>query len=109
MDTLIFIETPPFERLREEYLGDDHYRLLQCWLMINPQAGDVIRGLGGIRKLRWGVDGRGKRGGLRVIYYYLVAKSHIYLLTLYRKAEVLDVSDAEMNVLRDLVRQIEEN
>ena len=109
MNALIFIETPPFERLRGEYLGDDHYRLLQCWLMINPEAGDMIRGSNGIRELRWGIDDGGKRGVLRVVYYYLDAKPRICLLTLCHKSVVSDLSDAEMHVLRQLVKQIGEN
>lgn len=106
---MIFVETPPFERLREGYFGDKHYRLLQVWLMANPEAGNVIRGSGGIRKLRWGREGRGKRGGMRVIYYYASALSHIYFLTLYRKSEVSDLSRGQIKVLRNLVKQIEES
>lgn len=106
---MIFIETPPFERLREEYFGDEHYRLLQVWLMANPKAGDVVRGSGGVRKLRWGSDGRGKRGGARVIYFYQDTKSHIYFLTVYRKSEVTDLSRDEIKILRQLVKQIEES
>ncbi len=106
---MIFIETPPFERHREEYFGDEHYRLFQVWLMANPEAGDVIRGSGGVRKLRWGSDGRGKRGGMRVVYYYVKAKSHIHLLTLYRKSEISDLSRGEIKMLRKLVKQIEES
>ena len=106
---MIFVETPPFERSREGYFGDEHYRLLQVWLMANPEAGNVIRGSGGIRKLRWGREGRGKRGGMRVIYYYASALSHIYFLTLYRKSEVSDLSRGQIKVLRNLVKQIEES
>lgn len=106
---VIFIETPPFERLRADYFGDEHYRLLQVWLMANPEAGDMIRGSGGIRKLRWGTEGRGKRGGLRIIYYYMSAQSYIYFLTLYSKSEVSDLSRDEIKILRKLVEQIKEN
>lgn len=68
---MIFIEAPPFERLRDEYFGDEQYQLLQAFLMSNPKAGDVIRGSGGVRKLRWGIGSQGKRGGSRVIYFLL--------------------------------------
>lgn len=105
---MIFIETPPFERLRAEYLGDEQYRLLQVWLMANPEAGIVIRGSGGIRKLRWGSDGRGKRGGMRIIYYYMHAQSQMFFLTLYRKSEVSDLSRDEIRTLRSFVRQIQD-
>jgi len=77
--------------------------------MANPEAGNVIRGSGGIRKLRWGREGRGKRGGMRVIYYYASALSHIYFLTLYRKSEVSDLSRSQIKVLRNLIKQIEES
>lgn len=106
---VIFVETPPFDRLREAYFGDGHYRLLQVWLMTNPEAGKVIRGSAGVRKLRWGSDGRGKRGGMRIIYYYTRALSHIYFLTLYRKSEVSDLSRGQIKMLRKLVEQIEES
>ena len=68
----LFIELPPFERLRGAYLDDESFRAMQNSLMEDPAAGDVIQGTGGLRKLRW-VDkrrGKGKSGGLRVIYFY---------------------------------------
>ena len=61
------------------------YAALQTFLSARPDAGDIIRGTGGIRKIRWGTKGRGKRGGSRIIYYWLVSEDEIYLLTLYRK------------------------
>jgi mRNA-degrading endonuclease RelE of RelBE toxin-antitoxin system len=66
---VVFVETQLFTRLVDEYLSDDEYLVLQGALAENPTAGPVIRGSGGIRKLRWRSQGRGKRGGLRVIYY----------------------------------------
>jgi mRNA-degrading endonuclease RelE of RelBE toxin-antitoxin system len=66
---LTFIETKLFSRLLQNYLSDDEYAALQNFLVDNPEAGDLIRGSGGVRKLRWGLVGRGKRGGIRVIYY----------------------------------------
>jgi hypothetical protein len=77
--------------------------------MANPEAGAVIRGSGGIRKLRWGSDGRGKRGGMRIIYYYVNALSQIYFLTLYRKSEIADLSRDEIRILRRLVTQIQDD
>ena len=66
----VFVELPPFSRLRGDYLGDDGFRSLQDFMMKNPEAGDVIESTGGLRKLRHGDPrrGKGKRGGLRVIY-----------------------------------------
>jgi len=105
---VIFIETPPFERLRETYLDDEVYRLLQIMLMISPAAGNLISGSGGIRKIRWSTSGSGKRGGLRVIYYWLAKRDHILLLAIYRKSEVEDLTLREVSILRSLVKRIED-
>lgn len=69
--------TLTFERIRERYLDDEQYQLLQAALMANPEAGSFIPGSGGLRKVRWAVDGKGKSGGLRVIYYWVTRDSHI--------------------------------
>ena len=68
-EMLTFIETRLFTKLVPQYLSDDEYAALQQALVADPTAGDLIRGSGGVRKLRWSVAGRGKRGGIRVIYY----------------------------------------
>lgn len=104
---MVFIEAPPFERVRQNYLADDEYRLLQTALMVNPAAGDLIRGSGGIRKIRWATAGRGKRVGFRVIYYWVSRRNHILLLTMYRKSEVSDLKPAEVSALRALVESLE--
>jgi mRNA-degrading endonuclease RelE of RelBE toxin-antitoxin system len=104
---LIFVEAPSFEKRREDYFDDDQYRLLQAALMACPDAGVLIRGSGGLRKLRWAAEGRGKRGGLRVIYYWISKRSHIYFLAVYRKAEVTVLSEAEIKILHGIVKQIE--
>ena len=80
-----FIETRLFTRLVQEYLDDDEYRELQKVLMENPEAGLVIPGSGGVRKLRWRAPGRGKRSGYRVIYYARIAQGLIWMLTMYPK------------------------
>jgi hypothetical protein len=74
----LFIELPPFERYRQDYLTDDEYQNLQNFLLLTPKAGNVIAGTGGLRKLRFGDPkrGKGKRGGLRVIYYWYEMKLH---------------------------------
>jgi mRNA-degrading endonuclease RelE of RelBE toxin-antitoxin system len=81
---LVFFETPLFTRLLPDYLDDDGYRMLQEALLKNPEKGDVMPGTGGFRKLRWRDPrrGKGKRGGLRVIYYYLTADHHIWFFTI---------------------------
>lgn len=80
-----FIETRLFTRLLANYLSDDEYRELQATLSDAPESGSVIPGSGGVRKLRWSIRGRGKRGGLRVIYYLRVGREEIWMLALYPK------------------------
>jgi hypothetical protein len=80
-----FVETKLFTRLVQEYLSDDEYSELQQALFSDPEAGAVIRGSGGVRKLRWGVAGRGKSGGIRVIYYLRTKQGQIWMLTPYAK------------------------
>jgi hypothetical protein len=74
-----------FSRLVDQYLTDDEYGELQKVLMSDPEAGDLIPDSGGVRKIRWGVKDRGKRGGLRIIYYARVRQGVIWMLTLYPK------------------------
>ena len=81
-----FIETPLFSRLVRAYLSDEDYSKLQSELINNPETGSVVRGSGGVRKLRWAATGRGKRGGYRVIYFVRRPKSIIWMLTIYPKA-----------------------
>mgnify|MGYP001298660852 FL=1 len=85
---LTFVETKLFTSLVGQYLSDDEYAALQQALMASPDAGDVVRGSGGVRKLRWGLPGRGKRGGIRVIYYLRSRQGEVWMLTLYAKNEV---------------------
>lgn len=82
---LTFVETAHFTRLIQEYLTDDQYAVLQRALVANPDAGDLIRGSGGVRKLRWSMGGRGKRGGIRVIYYLRSRQGQIWMLTAYAR------------------------
>jgi hypothetical protein len=82
-----FIESSAFERVLPIYLDDDEYAELQQFMMQNPEAGQVIPGSGGVRKLRWVRPGMGKRGGLRVIYFVRHAPDEFWMLTLYAKAK----------------------
>jgi mRNA-degrading endonuclease RelE of RelBE toxin-antitoxin system len=82
---LSFIETKLFTKLVTELLSDDDYSRLQEVLIKDPETGDLIPGSGGVRKVRWGVKGRGKRGGVRVIYYARTRQGQIWMLTLYAK------------------------
>ena len=103
---LVFFETPIFTRLLPSYLSDESYRKLQWALMDNPELGDVMPGTGGFRKIRWGDSrrGKGKRGGLRVIYYYLTADHQIWFFTLYDKDEAVDLTADEKKVLKKAVQ-----
>jgi hypothetical protein len=102
----LFIELPAFERLRNEYLDDESFRALQNALMDDPSAGDVIQGTGGLRKLRWTDKrrGKGKRGGLRVIYFYWVRGLEFWLFTLYDKNELSDLSKKDRATLESLLK-----
>jgi hypothetical protein len=104
---LEFIKASLFTRLLAEYLSDDEYRYLQLTLAANPELGDVIPGTGGVRKLRWHDPRRrkGKRGGLRVIYYYLGEDAQVWFLTLYDKNEAADLSPRERRLLRAAIEQ----
>jgi len=97
-----FIELPPFERLRESYFDDDAYKGFQNELMKDPEAGDVIKGTGGLRKIRYADEnrGKGKRGGLRVIYFWKVSDSEFWLFTVYDKDEADDLTSDERKALR---------
>jgi mRNA-degrading endonuclease RelE of RelBE toxin-antitoxin system len=100
-----FIETRLFTRLVGESLTDDKYRELQAALIERPEAGPVIPGSGGVRKLRWRAPGRGKRGGYRVIYYAKTAQRVIWLLTMDPK-NVVDTIPA--HVLRQIRKEVED-
>jgi mRNA-degrading endonuclease RelE of RelBE toxin-antitoxin system len=89
---VVFVETPTFTKRVLQLMDDERYAALQLFLAKRPAAGDLIRGSGGIRKVRWSGSGRGKRGGLRVIYYWWVAKDRISMLLVYRKNEQDDLS-----------------
>ena len=80
-----FVETPLFTDTLPHYLDDDEYAKLQRHLNQHPDAGAVVRGSGGVRKVRWAAEGRGKRGGLRVIYFLRLARGEIWMLSLYGK------------------------
>jgi hypothetical protein len=102
----VFLELPAFERHRHECLDDDGLRRLQDTLMANPEAGDLIEGTGGLRKLRFADArrGKGKRGGLRVIYYFWVRGPEFWLFTLYGKDEMSDLTPKQRAALKDLVK-----
>jgi len=91
--------------LIQAMLPDEDYRLLQQTLLLRPEAGVLIRGGGGLRKIRWNLPGSGKRGGLRIIYYWDVPEETIYMLLPYKKSRQDDLTPAQLKVLRDLVKE----
>ena len=97
-----FLETPAFTRHLQRYLADDEYAALQQFLAANPEAGDVMPGTGGFRKLRWGDErrGKGRRGGLRIVYYFWVGDHQIWLFTVFGKDEAADLTSAQKRQLR---------
>lgn len=103
---MVFIESKLFEKLRESYLDDEGYRALQNFLIEQPLAGDVIQGTGGLRKVRWSVKGKGKRGGVRTIYLYVTERGHIHLLTIYAKNEMEDLTPTQKKVLKAIAEEI---
>jgi hypothetical protein len=100
------IETPEFltrvEKLMTEYERDE----LIAYLAAHPTAGDLIQGTGGVRKLRWGLEGRGKRGGARVIYFYYTADIPLFALTIFAKNERADLTQQDRNDFRRLSKQL---
>lgn len=104
---MIFIETSVFTRHLEKLMADNEYRLLQKELATNPDKGDLIRNSGGIRKLRWAAAGRGKRGGLRIIYYWAVTAHQIYMLYVYPKSKQENLTPAQLSALRRIIEKRE--
>jgi mRNA-degrading endonuclease RelE of RelBE toxin-antitoxin system len=100
-----FVETHVFTDLVCRNLDDDEYRALQSSLLLRPEQGPVIPGSGGLRKVRWGSRGKGKRGGLRLIYFWDKPTETYYMLFLYRKNEQGDLTKAQVQVLGRLVRE----
>ena len=100
-----FIEAPAFTRHLSKYLDDDEYRNLQAELAANPEVGDLMPGTGGFRKMRWTDSrrGKGRRGGLRIIYYHFKSDCQIWLMMAYDKDEASDLSAKEKKALRTAI------
>jgi len=96
----LFVESSLFEKYRDNYLSNEQYRVLQNELLSDPNKGDVIQSTGGLRKIRVASKSKGKRGGARVIYFYLPRFKRFYLLTIYAKNEVTDLSSQEKKQLK---------
>jgi len=100
-----FIETPIFTREVRGLLKEEEYRRLQLALLLRPEQGDRIPGTGGLRKIRWGALGRGKRGGARVIYFWDPAEETFYMLLVYSKSRQEDLTPEQVRVLKRLIRE----
>jgi mRNA-degrading endonuclease RelE of RelBE toxin-antitoxin system len=98
-----FIETSTFTKLLYTYLTDEEYSGLQAYLLKYPEAGKIVSGSGGVRKVRWAIAGKGKRGGVRVIYYFKKQDNEIWMLTLYGKSEVENIP---AHILRHIAEEI---
>jgi len=103
----VFIELPAFERHRKEYLDDNAYAALQQELLRDPTAGDAITGTGGLRKLHFGDSnrGKGKRGGLRVIYFWWERGRQYWFFTVYAKDEMADLTPDDRKALKSMIKQ----
>jgi mRNA-degrading endonuclease RelE of RelBE toxin-antitoxin system len=100
---MLIIETPIFSQRIQQFLSDDQYRLLQYQLVARPDIGKLIPGSGGLRKMRWSMSGRGKRGGIRVIYYWVVARDQILMLFVYPKSEQDDLTPTQLRALKRII------
>jgi len=100
---MLIIETPIFTRRIQQLLSDEQYRAVQQQVVARRDASDVIPGSGGLRKLRWAMAGHGKRGGLRIIYYWARAADQILMLFVYPKPEREDLTPAQLKQLKRIV------
>jgi mRNA-degrading endonuclease RelE of RelBE toxin-antitoxin system len=102
-----FVESPPFTRQVSRYLDEDAYRELQARLSENPEMGDLMPGTGGFRKMRWADArrGKGRRGGLRIVYYHFSSDHQIWLMILYGKDEVSDLTAQQRKALKVAIEQ----
>ena len=101
---MIFIETSVFSRLVQTLLTDEEYRDLQNALIVQPDHGPVIPGGGGLRKMRWRYRGKGKRGGVRVIYY-LATGDRILMVYIYQKGKQDDLTPEQLKRLRRIIEE----
>lgn len=101
---MVFIALTPFIAFRKGHWTDEDLRALQNFLIEQPLAGDVIRGAGGLRKLRWQMSGTGKRSGARVIYYHVGKLEHLYLIYAYAKNDQEDLTPSQAKQLGQLMK-----
>ncbi len=102
---MVIIETPVFTRLIKELMSDDEYLALQEALVNRPDSGAIIKNSGGLRKIRWKLEGRGKSGGIRAIYYWMVSDDQIYMLYGYPKNKQENLTPQQLSVLKTIVER----
>ena len=100
-----FIETAVFTEEIRSLLTEEEYRALQLALVLRPEQGKIIPGSGGLRKIRWKAKGKGKRSGVRVIYYWITEEATIYMLMLYGKSDQANLTSAQARILSKLVKE----
>lgn len=101
---MVIIETSTFTHQVQAMLSDEDYRLLQTALINRPDLGKVIPGCGGLRKVRWMLPGKGKRGSVRIIYYWAVAQERLLMLFLYSKSERDDLTPVQLKILKSVIK-----
>lgn len=99
------VETSVFTKYLKTLLSEEDYRKLQNEIVLNPEKGKLIRGSGGLRKIRWAIPGKGKSGGVRIIYYWAKPQEIILMLLIYSKKEQDDLSNEQLKILKSLVEK----
>ncbi|KZN15131.1 type II toxin-antitoxin system RelE/ParE family toxin [Marinomonas sp. TW1] len=102
---MVIIETSIFTKLITDLMTDDEYKALQEALVIQPDLGVLIKNSGGLRKVRWSLDGRGKRGGVRIIYYWMTSQDQVYMLYAFSKNTQENLIDAQIKTLKQIVER----
>ena len=102
---MVIVETSIFTKVIKDLMSDDEYKDFQLALVTHPDLGDIISGSGGLRKVRWKLQGKGKSGGVRVIYYWVVDEHNIRMLYAYPKSEQQDLSKTQLKQLKEIVER----
>ena len=100
---MVIIETPIFTKLITELMSDDEYKNLQAALVSRPDRGTIIKNSGGLRKVRWALEGRGKSSGVRVIYYWVTEYEQLYMVFAFPKSSQSNLTDAQTKKLSQIV------
>lgn len=102
---MVIVETPVFTKLITNMMSDDEYKALQEALVLRPDQGVLIKNSGGLRKIRWSLDGRGKSGGVRVIYYWMTEDEQLYMLYIFPKNVQENLTDEQTKALKHIVER----